>query len=591
MAAATVFGPYGGQDKRTHYGNLKSTLWSDRSSFDMHWRELGDFLLPRRTRFWPGDRNKGDKRNQNIIDSTARFSARTLSSGLHAGLTSPARPWMKLTTPDPELAEFGPVKEWLHVVTQRMLTIFLQTNLYNVLPVVYGDMGVFGTASMSMIEDTRDLFRCYVYPIGSYAIAQNHRGLTSTFVREYELTVRQVVEEFGGRDGQPIEQGASIDWSRISSAVKTLWDAGTYEAPVQVCWVVAPNPEANAGRLLAKYLPFSSCHFEQGNEEKKFLRESGYRSFPIMAPRWDVTGEDAYGTDCPGMTALGDIKQLQIMHREKGKAIKKMIDPPLVGPMALRTQKTSLIAGDITYVDQREGMAGLRAIHDIPLNLEHLRTDIGETQYRIQRAFYEDLFLMLAQSDGRRGQQPVTAREVDERHEEKLLALGPVLERTNDELLDPIVDRCYELMEARGLVPPVPQELDGVKLKVEYISIMAQAQKLVGVVGQDRFLQTAVPLMEAFPEIRHKINVFQVIDNYSDMLGLDPRTIVPDDEAQASLDAENKQRQAVQAAETAKTGAEAMKAAGTTPMSGDTALNRLVSGVTGAGAPAGVPAQ
>lgn len=591
--AATVFGPYGGEDKRTHYGNLKATLWSDRSSFDSHWRDLGDFLLPRRTRFWPGDRNKGDKRNQNILDSTARFSARTLSSGLHAGLTSPARPWMKLTTPDPELAEFGPVKEWLHLVTQRMLTIFLQTNLYNVLPIIYGDMGVFGTAAMSMIEDTRDLFRCYAYPIGSYALAQNHRGLTATFVREYELTVRQVVEEFGGPDGRPVEQGKPIDWSHISMTVKTLWDQGSYQAPVQVIWTVAPNPEANADRLLAKYLPFSSCHFEAGAEEKKFLRESGYRSFPVMAPRWDVTGEDSYGTDCPGMTALGDIKQLQIMHREKGKAIKKMIDPPLVGPMALRTQKTSLIAGDITYVDQREGMAGLRAIHDIPLNLEHLRADIGETQYRIQRAFYEDLFLMLAQSDGKRGQQPVTAREVDERHEEKLLALGPVLERTNDELLDPIVDRCYELMEARGLVPPVPQELDSVKLKVEYISIMAQAQKLVGVVGQDRFLQTAVPLMEAFPEIRHKVNIFQVIDNYSDMLGLDPRTIIPDDEAKASLDAANKQQQAIQAAETAKTGAQAMQAAGNTPMSGDTALNRLVAGMNGSGAaPApGAPAQ
>jgi hypothetical protein len=116
-------------EKRKRYGTLRARLWADRSSFDSHWRELADFLMPRRTRFWASDRNKGDRRNQNIIDSTGRFAARTLASGLHAGLTSPARPWMKLTTPDPSLAEFGPVKAWLHEVTIRMMTLFGTSNL------------------------------------------------------------------------------------------------------------------------------------------------------------------------------------------------------------------------------------------------------------------------------------------------------------------------------------------------------------------------------------------------------------------------------------------------------------------------------
>ena len=569
--------------RRSRYGRIKEALWMERSSFDAHWRELGDWMLPRRIRFTTSDRNKGDKRNQNIIDSTARFAARTLQSGLHAGLTSPARPWMKLTTPDPDLAQFQPVKEWLHVVTQRMLTVFQQTNLYNMLPIVYGDMGVFGTACMSLLEDTKDLFRCYTYPIGTYALGLNKRGLATTFVREYELSVRQVVEEFGVERG-----GRDIDWSNISAAVKRLWDSGDYEAAVQICWIVLPNEDARPTRLEAKYLPWSSCHFELGADENKFLRESGFRSFPILAPRWDVTGEDSYGTDCPGMTALGDVKQLQLMQRDKARAIKKMIDPPLVGPTALKTQKTSLLPGDITYVDTREGMQGLRSIHEIPINIEHLTRDIGETQYRIQRAFYEDLFLMLAQSDRIRGSQPVTAREVDERHEEKLLALGPVLERTNDELLDPLVDRAYMLMDAAGLIPDPPAQLEGVDLKVEYISIMAQAQKLVGVVGQDRFVMSASPMIEVFPEVRHKINVFQIVDNYGEMLGVDPRIIVPTDQAQQALDQERQAAQSQADAAQAVAYAKAAKDASQTPMTGDTALNQLVSGAAAAAVPATV---
>jgi hypothetical protein len=33
------------------------------------------------------------------------------------------------------------------------------------------------------------------------------------------------------------------------------------------------------------------------------------------------------------------------------------------------------------------------------------------------------------------------------------LALGPVLERTGDELLDPLVDRVFELMDRNGAHP------------------------------------------------------------------------------------------------------------------------------------------
>jgi hypothetical protein len=222
-------------------------------------------------------------------------------------------------------------------------------------------------------------------------------------------------------------------------------------------------------------------------------------------------------------------------------------------------------------------MQGLRSIHEVTLNIEHLGRDIGEVQYRIQRAFYEDLFLMLARSDNTRNGQPVTAREIDERHEEKLLALGPVLERTNDELLDPLVDRVYELMEKAGLLPTPPQELNNVKLRVEYISIMAQAQKLVGVAAQDRFLQSAASLVEVFPEIRLKVIPFQVVDNYADMLGVDPRIVRPTDEAQAMFDEERKAAQAQANAQQAVDMAKATKLAGDTPLTGDTVLSRMVS--------------
>jgi hypothetical protein len=558
--------------KRQRYELARQEMVQDRASFDPDYQELADYLAPRRVRFTTTDVNRGGRRDQKIIDSTARFALRTLASGMHAGLTSPARPWLRLMVADQELNEFAPVKRWLHEVTQRMLTVFLKSNLYNALPVLYGDMGVFAMGAMAVTDDARDLIRCQVFPTGSYAVGLDARGVASSFVRDYQMTVRRLVEEFG-----PVRPGSTdIDWSRFSQTVKNLYDRGRMEQRVDVTWIVTPNLEAREGGLYAKDLPFSSCYFERGGKDDTFLRESGFAHFPIMAPRWDVVGEDTYGTESPGYVAIGDVKQLQLMTRSKAKAVAKAIDPPLMGPTALRTTRTSLLPGDLTTVDVREGMAGLRPIHEVPLDgVAVFQADIQEIQYRIKRAFYEDLFLMLAATDGARGAQPITAREVDERHEEKLLALGPVTERTSGELLNPLVDRTFAMMLKAGALPPAPEELAGMDLQVEYISLMSQAQKLVGVAGQDRFLQSTSALVGLFPEAKHKLNAFAFVDSYADMLGVNPKLVHSDDEAQAGLEAEHEALQKAQAAEQFNQMAQATKALGSTPASGDTALSRM----------------
>jgi hypothetical protein len=235
----------------------------------------------------------------------------------------------------------------------------------------------------------------------------------------------------------------------------------------------------------------------------------------------------------------------------------------------------------------REGQQSLKPIHEIRLEgLQHLTADIQDVRYTIQRAFFEDLFLMLARSDDRLGADRPTAREIDERHEEKLLALGPVLERTNDELLDPIVDRVFDVMLQAGLLPEPPEELVGVNVRPEYISILAQAQKLIGVVGQDRFMQSVGGMAELFPDVRYKVDTNRVVDNYGEMLGVDPRIIRSNDDANALINQERQAMQAQAEAEQAAKLAQAARNASQAPVSGDSVLQRIVSG-----AAASQPAQ
>lgn len=585
---ATTASLYGvdSRTRRDRYQTLKSSLWSIRQAgFDAEYQQLADYISPRRTRFWAGERNRGDRKARKILDSTCRFASRTQVAGLHSGMTNPARPWMEWSVPDKDLAKYGPVKEWLDTVTKLTLMVFQHTNLYQAFPTTYGDMGIFGTAAMSVLDDSKDLFRSYCYPIGSYAVGNDERGLATTFVREYELTVRQVVRQFGTQPGS-----RDIDWTRVSRTVKALWDKGQTEAPVQVTWVVTPNDDANEDGLYAKDLPWASCHFETGEDsaDGQFLRESGFHEFPIMVPTWDRTGEDSYGTDSPGMIALDDVKQLMGMQRKKGQAIAKMVDPPIQGPPEVRTQKTSLLSGDMTYVASGQGQQGLRPIHEVNLDLRYLLENINDVRNAINEAFFVDLFRSVATMDEQRGAQPPTAREIDERHEEKLMGLGPLYGHMNDELYVPLADRVYAMMLRAEMLPPPPQELHGVKLTVVYTSILAQALKLVGVAGQDRFVNGVLQMAQIVgPDVLDKVDFGRVVENSADMLGIDPRIVRSAEEAKALSDARAKQQQQQMAAEQAAKLAQGAAAAGAKPIAHDSALDQILASM--AGTPGGPP--
>ncbi len=561
----------GPKQRRQRYEQLETQLWTDRAGYDSHWQELADWIRPTAVRINTTQRNRGGKRNQNIIDATARFASRTLASGMHAGLTSPARPWFTLSTPDPGLAKMKPVAEWLEQVTRRLLVLFADSNIYLAFPTLYDDLGIFGTAAMSLLPDSDDLFRAYTYPVGSFAIGNDSRGKVAIFAHRYQMTVLQVVEQFAWNAGT-----RTLDLSTVSRRVKDAWDKGNYQDPVEIAWMVQPNDLRDADKLGSRYMRWSSCYWERETNEPTttFLRESGFESFPIMAPRWELRGTDIYADDCPGMTALGDVKQLQGEHRDKAKAIKKMVDPPLQGPPELRTQKTSLVAGDVTFVaNMRDG--GLKPIHEVKPDLSAMVADMAETQYRIQRAFYEDLFLMIARSDATLGADRPTAREIEERHEEKLLALGPVIERNGDELHDPVIDRAFDIAQRAGLLPPAPPDLQGVRLKVEYVSVMAAAQKLAGVAMLDRFLTTAVNLAGAYPETRHKIKAFEVVDAYREAFAIDPALVRTNEEAQQLAGQEAQAQAAAAQAQQAKDTAGAVNALANSPTGQGSVLDQV----------------
>lgn len=575
-SAATYAGFRGRSgDVRNPYLQRLAALKNERQSFLDHWRDIADYVLPRRGRFLVTDRNKGDRRNDKIVDNTCTIAHRTLSSGLMSGVTSPARPWFRLGAPNPMMMEVEEVKTWLSDAGQAMREVFNRSNVYNALYSVYEELAAFGTAAILVYEDMDPdgaIITCQTLTIGEYYIAQNAAGRVDTLYREYSMTVEQLIGEFG--------------LNNVSQSVRSLWFRGNYDEWVEVVHAIEPSRKASGK-------PFREVWFEVGGGDSKFLREGGYDEFPAMCPRWHLAGSDIYGRS-PTMDALGDTRQLQVQEKRLAQAIDKMVNPPLIAPQSLRSTPINALPGGVNFVDvsQSGGQSGVRPMYDVQPRTVEMQQSMDFVRSRIRRALYEDVWLIVTEID----RSNVTATEVDARRQEKLLMLGPVLERLHHELLDPLIDRVFAIMVKKSvpywqmgqdspLLPMPPDELGDMDLRVEYISILADAQKSVSVGSIERVASFVGSLSAVFPDVRDKFDPDQAIDEYGEALGSPVRIIRSDDKVeeirQGRAQAMEKQQQMAvmqQMAQTAQTGAQAAKVLSETNTGAPSALTAMLGG-------------
>lgn len=508
----------------------KAQLFDERSSWMAHWEEIAKHLLPRSGRFLTDDRNRGDKRHNSILDNSATAALNTLAAGLMAGMTSPARPWFRLTTSDPELDESAGVKQWLADATRVMEMVFHKSNTYRALHAHYRGLGAFGTVAGMVLPDFKGVIHHYPMPVGEFALATDHRGVVDTVYREYQVTVAQMMREFGA--------------DKVSPTVKGLFDRGSLGAWVTITQAIEPRGDRHAADVGPKAMPWRSTYFENGADEDKLLRDSGFREFRALCPRWDVQSGDVYG-ESPGMCALGDIKQLQHEQLRKAQGIDYKTKPPLQVPTGLKHQLVDTLPGGISYVDAASPTGGIRTAFETQIDLSHLLEDIQDVRQRIRTAFHADIFLMIANgSDTWK-----TATEIAERHEEKMLMMGPIIERLHNEILDPLIEITFAEMLRAGIVPPPPPELQGMELNVEFVSMLAQAQRAIATNSVDRYVANLGAVAQFKPDVLDKFDTDYWADAYGDMLGIDPKLIVPS--AQVALVRQQRAQAQAQAQQTA----------------------------------------
>jgi Bacteriophage head to tail connecting protein len=531
-------------------------LKTERSSWLNDWRDIAEQMRPRGFRETRSEVNKSDRSKQrNIINFTPIEARRTLATGMANGITSPSRPWFRLTLPDPAVAELPSSKAWLLQVARALLQLLARSNIYKGLNTVYDDIGTFGVTAMHVEPDLEDGARAYNFPVGSFSLAASARGSIDTIFREVSLTVAQLVELFG--------------LERCSRTVQNMHRQGSFDTRIEVVHAIYPNSDYTEGRFGQEGKRFCSDWWEEQaaqESDELFLREAGFERFPVLCPSWTRTGEDVYGTG-PGFDALGDCRALQLLERRTLQGAEKLMTPPMSAPVSARNTPVSLLPGDVNFIDSLATGQALRAAVDVnPTGITVAEAKIRQHEERIRRAFYAHLWLLITEQTGQ-----MTATEVGQRREEKLQQLGAVL--------DPLLDLLFDIAAQLGMIPPPPDELQGLELKPEYISIMAAAQKLLATTGLERLAAFVIELAQGNPASLDKLDWDQLIDEYADALGVSPSTVLTDEAVEAIREARQKLQAQAQEMAAAQQGADTAKTLADTKLEQPSALTAMLKGL------------
>ncbi len=462
-------------------------------------QELADYFSPRSIQFIARNTRKPIVKNRKIIDSTPLIALRNFSSGMMSGATSPAYRWFKTVFDNNGSDNF--LKKYCAKQEEITRKILNSSNFYQCLPEIYKQLGIFGFSAMALESDYDSVVNFKVLPIGSYYYAKNSKGKIDTFCRCYMETAQNIVEKFSQVPFEIIECAKNNPFKEF-----------------EIIHFVEKNKFYKKDCMLSKYKKYISATIIASKNE--FLSLRGFDKFPYVIFQGAYTNSFDYPIESPGINALADVKQLMTMVKEYAKAVKKIISPAYKGPASLKNKKMADVPG--AFIEEDESGRGISPIYEINPRILELKQEKDELKQIIKEHFYNDLFAMIL-STAQRGR---TATEVNELKEEKMVLLSPLLEQIHSALKE-ILKWIYDEEIKVGIIEKLDDKYQNDMFEIEFISTLAQAQKVSNISSMERFTTFVSNIANAIdPILKSKLNAEKIIEDYASFANINPNQLV-----------------------------------------------------------------
>lgn len=471
---------------------LAKGIKQERSTFERHWQDIADVMRPQAHPFTTdGNEEQGKKRTAQIYDGVPPLALEKHAAVLEALLSPRNQVWSKLAVNDESLQEDVDVQRYLDAVNKMLFRVRYrpQSNMASQLAESYLNLGAFGTQALYISDDPG---RGIVYRscgLHNLLVAEDQHGRVDKVFRHYKFTADQAAQAFG--------------LARLPAQIRTAYETKSV-ARFEFMHCVVPREYVEDGRRDFRGMRYASSHIFMGNATT--ITEGGFRVMPYCVSRYTKSAEEVYGRS-PAMLVLAAVNMANRMKKSIVRGAEKAVDPPLL-TMDDSLAPFNLHPGAMNYGTLNE--QGQQTV--VPFETKsrvELGVDMLEQEHLVIReAFLLDVFQILKDS-------PVlTATQVLEMAKEKAALLSPIMGRQQSELFGPMTERELDILNAAGLLPPMPDALieAGAEVEIEYQSPLALAQKSETGVAILRTLEGLIPLVQV-PGGEDALRGFNIVES------------------------------------------------------------------------------
>lgn len=487
-----------------------------RTHREQRWRALQTWICPTRGIFeFAGQRYETPEENVRFTQAASSATLRG-ASGMTSGMTPRNVAWFKPDFADAQIIEAHGAREWLDEVGARMRDCLGNGGFYQAIQAFNIDLLWAGCALIYAEKDDSTILHFDSCQIGTFCVETDRHGLLVATARRLKFTIRELVNEFGEE--------------AVCEATRSKLATSPYE--YVTVWHLCKMEEG--GRF-----PVASYFWEENGASDKFLRKSGFEEMPFFFTCWHES-TTPYGTG-PGDEALPDSLQMDELERRKLQGLARLTDPPLQAPF--KWKDINLEPGMITWTDGRGQLSPIFDMSSYAHAFGQLREEIITVKQRLEQTLYAAIFTSMPLDQRPRD---MSATEFLERKREALQQLGPVISAYEPNVLTPLLWRVFMSLDRKGLIPKLPQALQGISLnmKMEFVSPMANALRQTSAETTRALFQDVAMMAQASqnPEILDKIDMDQMADELATGLGC-PGSVIRSDEEVAQIREQRAQAQ------------------------------------------------
>ena len=521
---------------------------ADRSTWDTMWQDISDYISPRKSDILDEKTPDVEGYTDRIHDTTVVEANQTLAAGTYDYVVSGK--WFDYDAPK-QLEKDHEAKKWYAECGEIALDEINKSNFPLEFHEMLLDRGGFGTNVILLEEGTRSTLRFRNFPIATYILCEDDEGFVDTIIRKFELTAEQCAKRFGVENLTPkIAKAFAKDKTRRQK-FKILH--AIYPRFPEIVGATGNAPEDKP--VASQYI--SEC-------DKMFLRDSGFDEMPAFAGRYLCWQGHVYGF-CPSVFALPTVRGVNFKQKMRKALAELAAFPRILIPEGMEGD-IDLRSSGITIFNPNEPNAmpkewATQGRYDVCID------DIRDDREMINKMYHVDLFKALAERD-----KNMTATEVLELVEEKLVNFSPTFARLKVEILDPMLLRVFNMLYRAGRFPQAPQSVmqimegGGVAInvpEVNYVSKLAMAMKAL----ENKSFLNFMALVREMVELKPR-TVNLISDNaprlVAENMGVSPDFLNDEEEVEAINQAQDEQEQAQQELMAAESASKSMNQMGAT---------------------------